>query len=273
MELASAFRIFINRVISMAKWLALCLLAFTSTTFAEEPFLHAHEEGWFWHNERIETEKKPEPEVTGEPTISKPADPDKVWKQIGKAVERARAKAILNPTTDNIAEARRLQRLVVAQANVFSEKWMLDLLIHPEHDESLVNPSNSAARDIYNQNVNGLKERAIAAIRATSGLVYFYEAGEPYSERMAEVVRDFAGLHQITVIPIAMTARVSSHFPDSRIDSGQAIQMGVKHIPAVFTIHPVSKQSIPVAYGLVSQTELLDNILLVSRSFQPEVNQ
>lgn len=257
----------------MTKWLVLCLLSVTTITFAEEPFLHTHEEGWFWHNERIETDKKPEPKVTVEPTISKPADPDKVWKQIGKAVERARARAILNPTITNIAEARRLQRIVVAQANLFSEKWMLDLLLHPEHDESLVNPSNSAARDIYNQNVNGLKEKAIAQIRATSGLVYFYEAGEPFSERMAEVVRDFAGLHQIMVIPIAMTTKISTHFPDSRIDSGQAIQMGVKHIPAVFTIHPGSKQSIPVAYGLISQSELQDNILLAIRSFQIGVSQ
>lgn len=272
MELVSEFRSFIAGVISMAKWLAYCLLSISTTVFADHLFLDQHEEGWFWHNEIVEMDKKPGPKPTAKPNHSSPADPDKVWKQIGKAVERARAKAILNPTTANIAEARRLQRLVVAQSNLFSEKWMLDLLIHPEHDESLVNPSNSAARDLYNQNVNGLKEKAIAQIRATSGLVYFYEAGEPFSERMAEVVRDFADQHQITVIPIAMTARVSASFPDSRIDSGQALQMGVKHIPAVFTIHPVSKQNIPVAYGLVSQTELQDNILLVSRSFQTEVN-
>lgn len=252
----------------MAKWFVLFLLCFASVLQASPSFLDEHEEGWYWHKEKVEVDKKIKQEAPVKASPNRQADPDQVWKQIGKTIERARAKAILNPTPGNIAEARRLQRMVVAQSSLFSEQWMLDLLRNPDQDESLVNPSNSAARDLYNQHNSELKEKAIAELSASSGLVYFYEGGEPFSERMAEVVRDFASHYQISVIPIAMNGKISASFPDSRTDSGMAVQMGVKHIPAVFTIHPVSKQSLPLAYGLISQTELKENILLLSQSFQ-----
>lgn len=243
------------------------VVAFSSVGVAN-PYLSSHEEGWYWHNEPKVERKTPKPKEEKPLSVNKPVDPDKTWKLIGKMVDRARAKAILNPTPANIAHARRLQRMIMTQANLFSERWMLDLLLHPELDESLVNPSNSAARDIYNQQNSLAKEKAITAIARTSGLLYFYQGGDPFSERMAEVVSDFAKAYSMQVLPIAMNNRFSPIFPHSRVDSGEAASMGVKHIPAVFAFNPVSKQIMPVAYGLVSQSELKENILMSSNAFQ-----
>ncbi len=85
---------------------------------------------------------------------------------------------------------------------------------------------------------------------------------------MAEVVSDFANSYHMTVIPIAMTDRFSPLLPNSRVDSGEANQMGVKHIPAVFALNPISKKAMPVAYGLLSQSELKENILMATKAFQ-----
>ena len=254
----------------MVKWLVVLLMGVSSTLWAKAPYLNEHEAGWYWHDDpRVELKEKSKTKKEI-PAINQPANPDKTWKLIGTMVQRARAKAILNPTIQNIAEARRLQRLMVSQANLFSEKWMLDLLVHPSQDESLVNPSNSAARDIYNQQNSIMKEKAIARISQTSGLVYFYNGGEAFSERMAQVVRDFADSYQMTVIPIAMSPQFSPLFPQSRVNAGEALQMGVQHIPAVFALNPVSKQTMPVAYGLISQSELKENILMATNAFQSE---
>ncbi|HBD7398689.1 TPA: type-F conjugative transfer system pilin assembly protein TraF [Legionella pneumophila] len=250
----------------MARWFFVLLLSASPFLCAQNSYLNEHEAGWYWHKDpTVHPKKKKQVEPT---VVNRPADPDKTWKLIGARVQRARAQAILNPTTANIAIARRLQRLLVAQANLFSEKWMLDLLINPDQDESLVNPSGSAARDIYNQQNSMQKERAIAQISQSSGLLYFYKGGEPFSERMAEVVSDFANSYHMTVIPIAMTDRFSPLFPNSRVDSGEANQMGVKHIPAVFALNPMSKKTMPVAYGLISQSELKENILMATNAFQ-----
>lgn len=263
--------IFITKEASMINGiLSVLLIGFSSLLQAAHPYINHHEEGWYWHNEPEETKavKKAKP-IPSNVTTRKPvADPDKTWKLIGKVAARARAKAILNPTPTNIANARRLQRLIVAQANVFSERWMLDLLLHPEQDESLVNPSNNSARDIYNQQNGLIKEKTIEQLSQTAGLVYFYEGGEPFSERMAEVVSEFAARYQMPLIPIAMGKRISPIFPQSRLDSGDAEQLGVKHIPALFALNSRSKKSMPLAYGLVSQSELKENILMASRFFQ-----
>jgi conjugal transfer pilus assembly protein TraF len=243
----------------MNKWVFLMIIC--TTIHANNPVLSQHEKGWYWHDDVKKVEetvlaKKAEPTVI--------TNPDKTWKLVGKMVERARAKAILNPTPENIANARRTQRLVVAQANLFSQRWMLDLLLHPENDESLTNPNNSSARDLYNQQNNLLKEKAISQ---STGLYYFYDGGEPFSEAMAEVVRDFAQRYLVPVIPVSMNTRYTSLFPESRSDNGQAKNMGVKHIPAVFTLHPLTKKAMPVAYGLVSQSELKENILMVTNAY------
>lgn len=253
----------------MAKWVLVWLmLLLNSVVFAKHVYLNEHETGWYWHNEPKEPIKKRVQKQAVTPSVNRAADPDKTWKLIGKRVQQARAKAILNPTPQNIAEARRMQRLVVAQANLFSEKWMLDLLLNPDQDESLVNPSNSAARDLYNTQSNLEKEQAIALLRQNSGLIYFYQAGEPYSERMAEVIRDFSMSYQLPLVPVAMTARISPLFPNSRMDSGEASQMGVKHIPAVFALNPLSHQPMPIAYGVLSHSELKEHILLAIKTFQ-----
>ena len=254
----------------MVKWfLALLLSLLTTFVFASPSYLNEHEEGWYWHNDPKEpVKKKVRKQAVVAAPLSRQADPDKTWKLIGKRVQQARAKAILNPTPQNIALARRLQRLVVSQANLFSEKWMLDLLLNPDQDESLVNPSSSAARDLYNHQSNLEKEQAIALIRKQSGLFYFYKAGEPYSERMAEIIKNFAMSYQLPLIPIAMTQNVSPLFPDSRMDSGEATQMGVKHIPAVFSLNPMTNKPMPIAYGLVSHSELKEHILMAVQTFQ-----
>ncbi|WP_195912724.1 conjugal transfer protein TraF, partial [Legionella pneumophila] len=103
----------------MARWFFVLLVSVSPFLYAEQPYLNEHEEGWYWHKDpKEEVKNKPQPESVAPSHVSKPADPDKTWKLIGNRVQQARAQAILNPTPENIARARRLQRLIVAQANL-----------------------------------------------------------------------------------------------------------------------------------------------------------
>jgi conjugal transfer pilus assembly protein TraF len=249
----------------MLKRIILLYFSLSSLLFAEHLSLQEHEKGWYWHNDP-EKIKQQHSLPKAQPT--QPTNPDKTWKLIGKMVEQSRAKAILNPTVQNITHARQMQRLIVAQANLFSEHWMLNLLLHPELDEHLVNPNNSGGRGVYNEQNNLIKEQLISTISQGSGLYYFYKGGEPFSERMAEVVRDFAVRYQMQLVPIAMSAQFPPLLPNSQIDSGQANQMRVKHIPAVFVRNPYSKEMMPVAYGLMSQSDLKDNLFLATQAFK-----
>ena len=44
--------------------------------------------------------------------------------------------------------------------------------------------------------------------------------------------------------------------------------MNVKHIPAVFAMNPYTQAMMPVAYGLVSQSELKENLFLATLGFK-----
>lgn len=228
--------------------------------------LNDHERGWYWHDDPKEILHKKK-EVVQKKEVTAVASPDKTWKLIGHTVEVAIARAILEPTPENVAKARRMQRKFTKQASFFSERWMLDLLLNPEEDESLVNPNSSAARGLYNQENSIVKDLAVQALSKNSGFIYFYEGGEAYSEKMAEVLKDFGNQYQIGIIPISVNNHISSVFPNSLLDSGQAQMMHVKHIPAIFSIHPKTKRPMPIAYGVVSHSELKDNILMASQFF------
>ncbi|MCR9192613.1 MAG: type-F conjugative transfer system pilin assembly protein TraF [Gammaproteobacteria bacterium] len=226
--------------------------------------LSDHEKGWYWHDDPKPILRKKEKVVRKKEAA---AAPDKTWKLIGHTVEVAMARAILDPTPENVAIARKMQRKLTKQASIFSERWTLDLLLNPEQDESLVNPNSSAARGLYNQENSIVKDLAVQALSKSSGFIYFYEGGEAYSEKMAEVLKDFGNQYQIGIIPISVNNHISFVFPKSLVDSGQAQMMHVKHIPAIFSIHPKTNRPMPIAYGVVSHSELKDNILMASEFF------
>lgn len=247
----------------------LYLIAFSILFYTTQSMsfsLNEHERGWYWHDDPKTVLRKKE-KVVREKVVSPKASPDKTWKLIGHTVEVAIARAILDPTRENISAARKMQRKLVSQSYLFSERWMLDLLLNPEEDESLINPNSSGARGLYNQQNAVVKDLAVGALRKSSGFIYFYEGGEAYSEKMAEVLKDFGNQYQIGIIPISVNNHISSVFPNSLLDSGQARMMHVKHIPAVFSIHPKTNQPMPIAYGVVSHSELKDHILMASQFF------
>ena len=103
------------------------------------------------------------------------------------------------------------------------------------------------------------KEKAIAQISQTSGLLYFYEGGEPFSEQHGKSVSDFANSYHMTVIPIAMTKSFSPLFPNSRVDSGQATQMGVKHRFRSFYRRHISKNTQSASFLILKRWRRLQS--------------
>lgn len=251
---------------TMNKLWIVCFAMISYATQAMSFSLSDHERGWYWHDDPKKILHKKE-EVAQKKEVTTVASPDKTWKLIGHTVEVAIARAILDPTPENVAQARKMQRKLTKQSSFFSERWMLDLLLNPEEDESLINPNSSAARGLYNQQNSIVKDLAVQALSKNSGFIYFYEGGEAYSEKMAEVLKDFSNQYQIGIIPISVNNHISSVFPNSLLDSGQAQMMHVKHIPAIFSIHPKTNRPMPIAYGVVSHSELKDNILMASQFF------
>ena len=59
-------------------------------------------------------------------------------------------------------------------------------------------------------------------------------------------------------------------FPHARRNNGIAERLQISHVPALIALHPQSGQMIPLAYGLVSESEIEERVDLLTRMLKPE---
>lgn len=75
------------------------------------------------------------------------------------------------------------------------------------------------------------------------------------------------------MIPVSVDGVVNPLLPDSRMDQGQAEQLGVKFFPAMMLVNPKSGQVKPLSYGFISQDDLAKQFLYVSSDFKPNFKE
>jgi conjugal transfer pilus assembly protein TraF len=79
----------------------------------------------------------------------------------------------------------------------------------------------------------------------------------------ALVVRDFAARYNLTVLGVSLDGIVLREFPTSRQDNGIATSLNIKVVPALIAVHPKTGKQIPIAYGMISQSEMEARINLL----------
>ena len=125
------------------------------------------------------------------------------------------------------------------------------------------NPVNQSALHIYHAEEQKKKEAKIKALAKEYGLIYFYRGGCPYCKAFAPVIKEFSAKYNWSVLPVSLDGDISADFPNSRRDNGIAKALNITVVPAVIALHPKSKEQIPLAYGFISQQEMLNRINLL----------
>jgi conjugal transfer pilus assembly protein TraF len=220
-----------------------------------------HETGWYWFDDPVKKTIKV-------PTKQKNNDPIENVNQVKETLKRTLDQAIINPTPDNIKRYITLQNQTSERVNQFVNTWQQVLLNHPELNYSISHPTNTIALQVYHENESKQKEAALAQFAQHSGLFFFYRSTCPYCQRFAPILKHFAEMHHLIVIPITLDGISLPEFPGSKQDSGQAEKFHVTVEPSLFAVDPVTQKAFPVAYGLTSETELLNNIYNIMTQYQ-----
>jgi conjugal transfer pilus assembly protein TraF len=108
--------------------------------------------------------------------------------------------------------------------------------------------------------------KRIQALAQEYGLFFFFKKECPYCHHFAPVVKHFAEKHGWSVLAISLDGGVLPEFPHARRDNGIASRLQVAHVPALIAVHPRSGQTIPLAYGLVSESEIENRVELLTRA-------
>jgi len=241
--------------------LGLILLNGIAVADSEADYYQEHAKGWHWYDD-------PAPEVQPKKPAAKPADPVEQMNAIRATIRRALAKAIIEPSAENVEKYIATQNALSEQANQFANSWQQVLLNHPDLDYTLTHPTDSVALQIYKQEKQKQKDAAIAKLANESGLFFFYKSTCPYCQQFAPVLKAFAERYGLTVVPITMDGISLPEFPNSLIDRGQSRKFNVQVEPSLFAVNPYTQQAYPIAYGLVSEDYLQQRILDIATHFR-----
>jgi len=236
-------------------------------------YFNRNAEGWFWYQDpppEPEEETSPEPEsrqqASPDPFAGGPADPLERLEAIQKAIERAKARAVLEPTEENLAEYLRLNQWQLDQSARFADVWRRVVWQTPELDYSLRRPTMNLAVHEYQDQRSRTRARAVAEVAKTHGLFFFFKGSCPYCHVFSPILRKFSEAYGIEILPISLDGGTLPEFPRPRVDTRVAAELGVKTVPSVFLVDPARRNVIPVGSGVMSMQDLVERIYVLTRT-------
>lgn len=219
-------------------------------------------EGWFWYCDPALTlpEKKEKPLAPPAPA-SAPADPQATLALIQKRLEDARADAILHPLDEEKAKRHMaLQFAEFERAGQFADTWRRVLWGNPGLDTTVSHPVTTVGVALERDLKRAAQGDAVRALGRTEGLFFFYQASCPYCAAQAPILLRFARAYGLQVKAVSLDGSGLPEFPDAVPDNGLARQIGVSVTPAIFMANPRTRTITPVAFGIQSESELLERI-------------
>lgn len=183
-----------------------------------------------------------------------------------KQVDETRKVAIMNPTEANLKRYVELQEVVMSKSAAFTDQWQRVIWQNPQLDYSQHGrPNNQLAQHQYDYQRQQQKQAAIRKLAGENGILFVFKSDCPYCHTMAPIMKQFADLYGVKVMPVSLDGRGISHFPQALPNNGIAQRLHVTSVPALFVMDTKTRQFKPIGFGVMSQTTLEDRFLAFSR--------
>lgn len=210
---------------------------------------------------------KPKPQPR-ESQSAPPASAVDRMSAISKQLDELKAKAILEPTEENVIAYVRFQREQLDRASTFSDVWQRALWQNPDIDYTLQRPVSTVGKRAWLDNRKADRDAVLTNLGQRYGLFYFYAQSCGACELFAPILRSVTDSHRMAVMAVSMDGGPSREFPNYVVDSGQRARMGVpgNETPALVLFDTVTKRTIPVGYGILSADEIMDRIFTLTNT-------
>ena len=204
-----------------------------------------------------------------EPTTS-PGSASPTYRQqldkIGARLEELKAKAILEPTSDNIIAYVRYQREQLDRASTFADVWERAIWQHPDLDYTLQRPVSTLGKTAWLAQRKTDREAVIASLSERYGLFFFYSSSCGACEVFSPIVRTLSDKYHLSVLPVSMDGGPTPAFPRFVVNQGQYEKMGLEggQVPALVLFDTYLKKPIPIGYGIMAEDEVLQRIFYLT---------
>ncbi len=207
--------------------------------------------------------EKPKPRPADQAPPASAADR---LKGISAALEELKARAILEPSPENVTAYISFQREQLDRASSFADVWRRAVWQNPELDYTLQRPVNSLGKRTWLDQRRGDRERVLEQIGRRYGVFYFYSSACAACEVFAPIMRGVADRFGMTVMAVSMDGGPSATFPNYRINTGQYERMGLSggQVPALVLYDTQTKRPMPIGYGVLAADEVMDRIFTLT---------
>ena len=215
---------------------------------------------WFYCAKPVAPEQEQVPDAQPSATAAETLD------KITGTLRELKARAILEPTNENVTAYVRFQRAQLDRASLFSDVWQRALWQDPALDYTLERPVGALAKKQWQDARGQERDVVMARLSQRYGLFYFFSQTCGACEVMSPIVRSVADRWRITVRAISTDGGPSKQFPNYAVESGQRPKMGLEAgiTPALVLWDSVKQRPIPIGYGVLSADELQDRIYLLT---------
>lgn len=187
---------------------------------------------------------------------------------ITRKLDELKAKAILEPTEENVVAYVRFQREQLDRASTFSDVWQRALWQNPDIDYTLQRPVSTVGKRAWLDNRKADRDAVLTNLGQRYGLFYFFAQSCGACDLFSPILRSVTDSHRMAVMAVSMDGGPSREFPNYVVDSGQRARMGLsgKETPALVLFDTFTRRTIPVGYGILSADEIMDRIFTLTNT-------
>ena len=257
-------------VATMAVVLAVVMVMLSSLT---RTAMASDAAGWRWYNEPFlakEPLKKTPPSVTSVTlTRTRTLSPTEQLRSFKRYFDDTLNDAVINPTnTNKVEKSMRLNQYVSEQSSLYGMTFKKVLLANPGLSYTKDHPTEQAARRPYLLLQRSQKVRAVRRLaQAGWGLFFVYKGREAIDKALAPSVQQFADQHGIDLLGVSLDGQALDSIHHTRQNQQH---LTVPFSPALVLVNPATGEMKPLAYGFISQADLLGRFLNVATDFAPD---
>ena len=181
-------------------------------------------------------------------------------------LDELKARAVLEPSTENITAYISYQRQQLDRASTFADVWQRAIWQNPSLDYTLQRPVSTVAKRAWIDNRAADRSAVLQRLSQRYGVFYFYAQSCAACEIQAPILKSVADMNGRHVQAVSTDGGPNRVFPNYLVDSGQMERMGLtsRATPSLVLFDTVTRRPIPIGSGLMAADEIMDRIFTLT---------
>lgn len=251
-----------ERLASLCRWLlTIVVILIPASDVTASP------KGWKWYNEPTSPPVTPAPVPTPPNTTTTVMSATEQMAWFHQTYEEVKADATLNPDDEQkYLTLMKLHHFIGQQTARTGMTFKKLLLKYPEYSYVKDRPVEQAARSTYHRLERQKKIDTVIKMRDDGwGVFFVYQGNDPLSQELAPSIQHFADTYDIELLGVSEDGLFTPHIRQNRVNNNKVV---VPFTPALLLINPTTSEFQPLAYGFISQEDLLGRFYNVATRYQ-----